>query len=154
MILRNATTDDADGIATIAARSSGAALWPHSQYRQLIAMPDEYIVLVVERESLLLAFVAARIIVDEIEIQNIAVEPESRSLGIGSQLVAKTLEIAANRGFGGALLEVRESNKAARKLYERQGFREVGRRAKYYSDPEEAAVLYRKNLGPAAPENA
>lgn len=154
MILRNATTDDADAIATIAASSPGAALWRHDQYRQLIAMPDEYIVLVAERDSQLVAFVIARIIVDEIEIQNIAVEPGSRSQGIGSQLVAKTLDIAANRGLGSALLEVRESNKAARNLYERHGFLEVGRRAKYYSDPEEAAVLYRKNLGPAAPENA
>jgi [ribosomal protein S18]-alanine N-acetyltransferase len=154
MILRNATTDDTDAIASIAARSAGAALWSRDQYRQLIAMTDEYLVLVVERESQLTGFVIARIIVDEIEIQNIAVELGSRSRGIGSQLVAKTLEIAANRGFGGALLEVRESNIAARNMYEKQGFLEVGRRAKYYSDPEEAAVLYRKNLGPAAPENA
>ena len=154
MILRNATTADAGAIGTIAARSPGAAPWRDDQYRQLIAMPDEYIVLVIERESQLVGFAIARIIVDEIEIQNIAVEPASRLRGIGSQLVAKTLDVAANRSFGSALLEVRESNKAARNLYEKQGFLEVGRRAKYYSDPEEAAVLYRKNLGPAAPENA
>jgi ribosomal-protein-alanine N-acetyltransferase len=154
MILRNATTDDADAIASIASRSTGAALWRDDQYRQLIAMPDEYIVLVAESASQLVAFVVARIIADEIEIQNIAVEPASRLRGIGSQLVAKTLDVAANRSFGSALLEVRESNKAARNLYEKQGFLEVARRAKYYSDPEEAAVLYRKNLGPAAPENA
>jgi ribosomal-protein-alanine N-acetyltransferase len=117
-------------------------------------MPDEYIVLVVERESQLVGFVIARIIVDEIEIQNIAVEPESRLRGIASQMVSKTLDAAASRGFVNALLEVRESNKAARNLYERHGFLQVGRREKYYFDPEEAALLYRKNLGPAAPENA
>ena len=154
MILRSATIHDADAIAIIAARSSGAALWPHDQYRELIAIPDKYIVLVVESESRLAGFLVAQIIVDEIEIQNIAVEPESRSLGVGSQLVVKALNIAASRGFTGALLEVRESNQAARNLYEKHGFLEVGRRGKYYSDPEEAAVLYRKNLRPAAPENA
>lgn len=154
MILRPATTRDADVIASIASRSSGAALWPRDHYRQVIAMPDEYIVLVVERESQLVGFVIARIIVDEIEIQNIAVEPESRLRGIASQMVSKTLDAAASRGFVNALLEVRESNKAARNLYERHGFLQVGRREKYYFDPEEAALLYRKNLGPAAPENA
>jgi [ribosomal protein S18]-alanine N-acetyltransferase len=43
---------------------------------------------------------------------------------------------------GAILLEVRKSNLAARGLYEKQGFREVGRRRTYYADPEEDAILY------------
>jgi ribosomal-protein-alanine N-acetyltransferase len=40
------------------------------------------------------------------------------------------------------LLEVRESNASARGLYEKQGFREAGRRRGYYTDPVEDAILY------------
>jgi ribosomal-protein-alanine N-acetyltransferase len=40
-------------------------------------------------------------------------------------------------------LEVRESNEAALKLYRKLGFGEIGRREKYYENPEETAIVMR-----------
>ncbi len=75
----------------------------------------------------------------EREILNIAVDPEFRRRGIGHLLLAKELA----RG-GIHFLEVRESNAAARELYDRQGFETVGRRKAYYDHPRETAMLMRR----------
>jgi ribosomal protein S18 acetylase RimI-like enzyme len=74
----------------------------------------------------------------EREILNIAVGPEFRRQGVARCLLVKEL----SRG-GIHFLEVRESNLAARTLYERQGFETVGRRKAYYESPREAAILMR-----------
>jgi ribosomal-protein-alanine N-acetyltransferase len=52
----------------------------------------------------------------------------------------------ARRGVANAYLEVRESNKAARRLYESRGFREIGRRERYYRRPVEDALVLRRTL--------
>jgi hypothetical protein len=62
--------------------------------------------------------------------------------GIGNELVKVDETGAENEAATAILLEVRESNLAARGLYEKQGFREVGRRRGYYADPVEDAILY------------
>lgn len=74
----------------------------------------------------------------EREILNIAVDPEFRQNGIARALLAAELE----RG-GTHFLEVRESNAAARRLYEMQGFETIGRRKEYYNHPRETAMLMR-----------
>jgi ribosomal protein S18 acetylase RimI-like enzyme len=76
----------------------------------------------------------------EREILNIAVDPEFRRLGVGSRLLSEELA----RG-GIHFLEVRESNTAARALYERQRFEIVGRRKAYYDHPREPAILMRRS---------
>jgi ribosomal-protein-alanine N-acetyltransferase len=63
-------------------------------------------------------------------------------LGIGSALVQELAKRAQRESVSAILLEVRESNLPARRLYEKQGFREVGRRRNYYADPSEDAILY------------
>jgi ribosomal-protein-alanine acetyltransferase len=72
----------------------------------------------------------------EVEVLNIAVCPSFRRRGIATRLLRS---IRANH----LILEVRESNLAARTLYEKLGFREIGRRDKYYDDPEETAIVMR-----------
>ena len=80
---------------------------------------------------------------DEGEILNLAVAPGGRRQGVGRALVAEALERLAERGVHQAYLEVRESNAAARTLYAAHGFREVGRRSRYYRRPVEDAVILR-----------
>ena len=71
-----------------------------------------------------------------------AVAAELVRRGIGTKLVGALISRARSEAAAAILLEVRESNLAARGLYERQGFREVGRRRGYYADPVEDAILY------------
>jgi ribosomal-protein-alanine N-acetyltransferase len=74
----------------------------------------------------------------EREILNLAVAPRHRRLGIATLLIKQ--EFSKKASF---FLEVRESNLAARALYQRLGFVEIGRRAEYYSNPTETAIVMR-----------
>ena len=87
-------------------------------------------------------------VADELHINNLAVLPEVRRRGIGSALLEHVLRHGADSGAQRATLEVRQSNDAARILYERFGFTVAGVRRAYYSKPvEDALVLWRENLG-------
>lgn len=78
----------------------------------------------------------------ELEIYNLAVHPSARRQGLARSLTGMILEAARSLNLERALLEVREGNAPARKLYEGLGFTECGRRKAYYSEPAEDAVLY------------
>lgn len=86
-------------------------------------------------------FIAARRVVDEAEILNLAVKPEYRRRGVGCALVKALLEVLARESVLQVFLEVRESNAGAIRFYQALGFREVGKRRGYYREPEEAALI-------------
>ncbi len=88
------------------------------------------------------------------DVANIAVAPSQRRRGAGRQLLGAMLRSAATAGVRTVYLEVRESNVAARALYESLGFRRVGRRRGYYQQPREDALILRwerpeATVGPA-----
>jgi [ribosomal protein S18]-alanine N-acetyltransferase len=86
-------------------------------------------------------------VLDELHINNLAVLPAYRRAGIGLALLTRVLDEGARMGARRATLEVRRSNEAARRLYERFGFSVVGVREGYYSNPvEDALVLWREEL--------
>lgn len=85
-------------------------------------------------------------VVDQGELANIAVRPELRGRGLGARLLDEVLAAARRRGVTQLYLEVRDSNDAALRLYERFGFREVGRRRRYYQDPPEDARVMMLDL--------
>jgi ribosomal-protein-alanine N-acetyltransferase len=89
----------------------------------------------------------------EIQLVNIAVHPKARGCGLGHCLLAKMLEFAASRGTQRVWLEVRQSNRTARRLYENFGFMEAGRRRKYYTDNNEDAVVMSLILAEKSPES-
>jgi [ribosomal protein S18]-alanine N-acetyltransferase len=98
------------------------------------------------RTTRVVAFCAIRLVVDEVHVENLAVDPGLRRQGIGSRLLDVALGAAARKGAGTALLEVRESNTAARSLYARAGFRPLGVRREYYREPTEDALLLARTL--------
>ena len=83
----------------------------------------------------------------EWEIENVVVKASARRLGLGSALLGAFVEQARgsnqNSGPLEVFLEVRESNLAARRLYEKFGFVLDKQRPGYYRDPEEGAAVYR-----------
>jgi ribosomal-protein-alanine N-acetyltransferase len=86
-------------------------------------------------------------IFDEMHINNLAVAPERRRTGVATALLEFSMREGARLGATRATLEVRRSNDAARRLYERFGFSEVGVRRGYYTQPvEDALVLWRYGL--------
>ena len=78
---------------------------------------------------------------DELNITNVAVLPLWRKRGIAASLLSELCSYAADRGFYGITLEVRESNTAATALYEKFGFTCAGKRKNYYDDPTEDALI-------------
>jgi ribosomal-protein-alanine N-acetyltransferase len=80
-------------------------------------------------------------IVDELHINNLAVTPQMRRRGLGTALLLRALDEGYLLGARRALLEVRQSNVAARRLYEALGFRPNGVRREYYTQPVEDALM-------------
>ena len=89
----------------------------------------------------MVGFVIARCAAPEWEIENVAVAREKRRRGIGIKIIMALLQEARAAGATSVLLEARESNLAARRLYEKLGFSQQGRRNSYYKNPEEDALL-------------
>ena len=91
-------------------------------------------------------FLIARQAAAEWELENIVVAEEFRGRGIGTELLKELLTEAQKANSDAVFLEVRESNTASRRLYEKLGFHETGRRRDYYSNPTEDAILYGRTL--------
>lgn len=87
----------------------------------------------------------------EAELMNLAVAPGWRRRSLGGELLAWAMRRCARRGARRIFLEVRASNDAARRLYERHGFRLAGRRRGYYANPREDALVLVADLRPAPP---
>ena len=86
-------------------------------------------------------------VVDELHVNNLAVLPEFRRLGVATALMTFVLAEGQRLGAKRATLEVRRSNDPARRLYERFGFVLAGVRPGYYTKPvEDALVLWRESL--------
>ena len=127
--------------------SPTAAHWPESFYAALFADgAAARVSLVSEQESELRGFLIARIIGGECELENVVVAEASQRRGLGSSLIRALTNTASARGVASIFLEVRESSAAARALYEKCGFAVNGRRASYYADPKDDAVLYMLKL--------
>ena len=93
--------------------------------------------------------IALRVAADEAEILEFGVAPGARRRGIGAALLAAAEQAASAEGAVHIFLEVAESNAPARALYAAQGYREAGRRPRYYTRPDgrrEDALILRRDL--------
>lgn len=78
-------------------------------------------------------FILMRVVADEAEVLTLAVRPAARRAGLARRLVDQALDRAAGQGAARVFLEVAADNAAAQALYARAGFREAGRRSRYYA---------------------
>ena len=102
--------------------------------------------LVGEEAGEVLGYAGMHCAAGECYVDNVAVFPEARRQGVGRKLVEALLQAAAARGGEFLSLEVRPSNLEALALYRGLGFREVGRRRRFYDDPVEDGLLLTKDL--------
>jgi len=145
--VRPAEAADLSRLVEIASHSVTAAQWNQTEYQKLFALehpqaqPQPRTALVVEQDGSVVGFIVGRQADHEWEIENIAVTGSARRCGLGSRLVGELLGLVRSRGGKTVFLEVRESNRAARSLYEKWAFIEVGRRKMYYQNPAEDALV-------------
>jgi [ribosomal protein S18]-alanine N-acetyltransferase len=144
--LRSRPIEDLDvkRILAIQATCPEIAQWTTWDYNRVAR--GEMAGWVVEEQGNVAGFIVARKIADEIEILNFAVSPELRARGIGAMLLQETLAWAKTFEARHAILEVRASNAAALRFYERHNFQTVGRRSRYYNSPIEDALLLSASL--------
>ena len=145
MLIRAATPGDVPSIRALERQAETAAHWAEREYDALFAAeapPRVTLVATSEADaSRVIGFVIARCATADWEIENVVVAPEKRNRGLGIKIIQELLLQAQSAGATSVLLEVRESNLAARRLYEKLGFSPHGRRSNYYREPEEDALL-------------
>ena len=103
--------------------------------------------IVEELEKQIVGYAGIWVVAGEAQVMRLAVKQELRNQGLGLALTRALLQKAWDAGADAVTLEVRESNMAAQKVYERCGFMSEGVRPNYYEDTHEGAVimwLYRK----------
>lgn len=87
-------------------------------------------------------------ILEEAHITMLAIHPQFQRQGLGQALLLALLKSACDRQLERSTLEVRDSNLAAVSLYKKFGFKEAGRRKRYYEDTgEDALVMWHSSLG-------
>jgi ribosomal-protein-alanine N-acetyltransferase len=142
-------TDDADLdlVATLEARCFTNPWSRDMLARQLQESGTTRVYLLRLPEVRVAGFCACWLLVDELHINTVVMDFPFRRQGLGHLLMRHVLEDAAKAGAGRATLEVRESNVAARRLYENLGFSVTATRPKYYSQPDEdALILWHEDL--------
>ena len=92
-------------------------------------------------DGTILGYAGLLVVLDEGYITNIAVLPDYRRQGIAGELLGVFRRFAEGNNLAFLTLEVRESNTAARALYAKYGYKEVGVRKNYYDHPKENAIL-------------
>ncbi|MBA4807289.1 ribosomal protein S18-alanine N-acetyltransferase [Brevundimonas sp.] len=107
-----------------------ATPWGEAEFADLLTQAGVFAV--VEPDG----FILIRVVLDEAEILTLAVRPDARRAGLGGRLTGQGAVEAARAGASRLFLEVAEDNVAARALYDRAGFRPIGRRKAYYAAPE------------------
>jgi len=141
--IRAAELNDFPAILAIERQATSSSHWTSEQCEKLMA---DGVVLVAEAADQLCGFICAQVVAGEWEIENVAVAGEFLRRGVADALVRELIRRATSEAASAILLEVRESNLPARRLYEKHGLRAQGRRRAYYRDPVEDAILYALRL--------
>jgi ribosomal-protein-alanine N-acetyltransferase len=127
-------------------RTSYPTPWSRSMFAGELAKPSSICLgaIEAEREELVGYLIISRY-VDAWHVMNIAVAPEYRRRGIARSLMERLFEVTARDARRGYTLEVRVSNEAAIRLYEKLGFKTRGIRRGYYTDNREDALIMWKD---------
>jgi ribosomal-protein-alanine N-acetyltransferase len=150
--LERAALDDLEPLLAIE-RASYTNPWSAASLRETLASPERFHALVLRvaggRGAVdrgVRGYCIFQLVADEMHLHNLAVAEGARRQGLARRLLVRAFELAQAAGARCVLLEVRESNAAARALYGSLGFSELGVRRGYYVEPREDAVLLRKPL--------
>ena len=140
LLIREAAETDVDGIAHIEALSFKTP-WTRDMILSEMKEPLSHFFVAFSAGEMI-GYYGFLHILDELHILNVAVHPDHQGKGVGKALMADLKERAAALSARAITLEVRESNLAAKRLYERVGFVLSGVRPRYYMDKENALIYW------------
>ena len=118
-----------------------SGLWSASQFAESLRSPRTAAVGAWTDDEALVGMCFTELVLDECTLTNLAVHPTLRRRGLAEALLREAMVLARTAGATRIMLEMRESNEAARTLYAKCGFVCVGRRRRYYKRPDEDALL-------------
>ena len=134
--------EDADGVARVEAACMPVP-WSRQSFWEEASHTDAYYLIArdVDRDNLIVAYAGCWVLANEGHITNVAVAPDYQGQGLGRRLMNELTSRVKALGVDSMTLEVRPSNTVAINLYTSLGFRSVGLRPKYYTNPVEAAEI-------------
>ena len=145
--LRYATREDLEVLLEIQRSAVEAPQWSEVLWRSMLEKSAQPRVILMaedpDDQARLCGLIVVHLVANIAELENLAVEPSLRRRGIGRALCEGGFGWARVSKASSIELEVRESNTAARQLYERLGFEVVGARPGYYENPPETGIVMR-----------
>jgi len=136
LTFRRMKEDDLDAVYMIETMSFSSP-WLR-EFFEIELQHDSY---VAEKDDKIAGFICALQVLDECTITNVSVLPDLRRQGIAEFMFYNLVESMNKRDVRYYYLEVRASNQAALKLYQKLGFEQVGIRKDYYHNPTEDAIV-------------
>lgn len=138
--IRKMTSEDVPAVAALE-RSCFSEPWTENVYLQTLANENALYLLAENEDGELAGICGLLDILGEGDISNVAVAKPFRRQKVAERMMAELLGRGKERGIMAFTLEVRASNEAAIRLYEKFGFVCEGRRKKFYKKPEEDALI-------------
>ncbi len=146
ILIRPMRLDDIEHVSRLERRCYTLP-WSSSAYATEVGNPNAFYCVAVDENGVLVGYAGNWVIMDEMHVTTIAVDPDRRGQRIGERLLLDLLEDGMRRGAERATLEVRERNTVAHTLYVKYGFEDVAVRKRYYSDNgENALIMWANNL--------
>lgn len=144
IIISHHTKDDLEAIAEI----ESVSINPPWSFKAICDFSecDTSRILVAKIGKIVVGYITYSVVLDEVQIANVATHPEYRRCGIGEKLLNFLYDESKASGMYVITLEVRQSNEPAINLYIKCGYDEVGRRKNYYKNPTEDAILMNLSL--------
>ena len=142
IVFRRMVQEDADGVARVEAACMPVP-WSRQSFWEEASHMDAYYLLAEDagKDGLIVAYAGCWVLANEGHITNVAVDPAYQGMGLGRRLMNELILRVKELGVDSMTLEVRPSNQVAINLYTSLGFRSVGQRPKYYTNPVEAAEI-------------
>lgn len=144
VILRVANRNDSAQMAEIEKKCFSEP-WSEDAFKDALKNED-YLYVVALNENIIVGMAGIIISADGGYVTNVAVLPEYRNKGIAFKILEELMIQGINKGVCSYMLEVRESNTSAIKLYEKIGFVNVGKRPGMYEHPHEDAYVFTKDI--------
>lgn len=142
LVIETASRADVDAIHRIEAASFPAP-WRKEFFLSELAAEGRY-TLVAKRGGVVVGYLFAMWIFDEMHVNKIAVDARARRQGVADALMARCFEFARAHGVETISLEVRQSNTGAQEFYRYLAFESTYVRPRYYPDGESAVVMTRR----------
>ena len=141
--MRESDLDEVLGIEKVSFLSPWSRCAFENEMRASYAFP---MVLTQFSPSLLQGYLCFWLVLDECRILNLAVHPECRRQGIASEMIHNLMEMCSHKKICHCQLEVRVSNRIARSLYHKYGFKDQGVHKNYYNDTGEDALILKRRI--------